>query len=92
MGNKVLQAAGFRDQNGGCGCASSSSAVGLTGMAGGWKYTRRASLASKKRLSARMSKRKKPGKRKKHNKTGKRKKHNNKINKGNKRTQRMYRR
>ena len=52
---------------GGCGCSSSLS------MTGGWKYTRRASLASKKRLSARMSKKqtKKVKKSKKKGKTGK---------------------
>ena len=65
MGNKVLKNVGFRDQKGGCGCGSD-----LPIMAGGWKYTRRASLASRKRLSARMSRRKKPSKKK----TGKRKK------------------
>ena len=52
MGNKVLKNVGFRDQKGGCGCGSD-----LPIMAGGWKYTRRASLASRKRLSARMSRR-----------------------------------
>ena len=39
---------------GGCGCDNNASNI----MTGGWKYTRRASLASKKRLSARMSKKK----------------------------------
>lgn len=56
--------AGIRVQKdgggGGCGCDNNASNI----MTGGWKYTRRASLASKKRLSARMSKRKKPNKKK----------------------------
>ena len=56
----------------GCGCSS-----GIP-MMGGWKYTRRASLASKKRLSARMSKKQKTKKVKKDKKRGKLNKHKNK--------------
>tara|TARA_B110000046_G_scaffold6637_3_gene6966 strand:- start:818 stop:1039 length:222 start_codon:yes stop_codon:yes gene_type:complete len=50
---------GARNFGGGCGSCGTQNI-----MTGGWKYTRRASLASKKRLSARMSKRKKPNKKK----------------------------
>lgn len=71
MGFKGL---GFRDQKGGCGCSSP------TLMNGGWKYTRRASLASKKRLSARMSRRNKSNK--KNGKKGKSNKQNNKRHRG----------
>ena len=56
----------------GCGCSS------VIPMMGGWKYTRRASLASKKRLSARMSKKQKTKKVKKDKKKGKSNKHRNK--------------
>ncbi len=72
---------GFRGQKGGCGCSSP------TLMTGGWKYTRRASLASKKRLSARMSRKHKPNK-----KSGKRGKSNKQNNRRSRRPRRIRRR
>jgi len=51
---------GTRRLRGGCGCNVNSSSSSLYG---GYKYTRRASLAAEKRLSQRMSRRvKKPSK------------------------------
>ncbi len=66
-------------QKGGCGCGSNSSSVGLYG---GYKYGRKASLASRRRLQNRMSmhtRKKKKGKKghnkKKHRRTMGRRRH-----------------
>jgi hypothetical protein len=79
MGNMGLNTLGFRPQKGGCGCSSP------TLMTGGWKYTRRASLASKKRLSSRMSRKHKPNK-----KPGKKGKSNKQNNRRSRRKRRVH--